>query len=168
MCLHIKYTNSSPSPPSSEPLCLQSLAGSAWMQQLDTQSTARGLAGPANAGKCWEPAHFIVLRLVGTCPIKHKKTLFSFHLKFTPVQKILSCISLSLFSFAFAPLLIPINCLEPYLQTLVSSTQTSLSSFRADINAQSLLQKAHTPTFPQKPIIFVDYRVVTNKQLQSF
>lgn len=58
----------------------------------------------------------------------------SFHLKFTPVWKILSCISLSLFSFAFAPLLIPINCLEPYLQTPVSSTQTSLFSFRVDIN----------------------------------
>lgn len=87
------------------PLCLQSLAESAWMQQLDTGSTARGLAGPANAGKCWEPAHFVVLRLVGTCPIKHTRLLlfpFEVHTSLeSPVLYITFPFQLCLCSFAY-------------------------------------------------------------------
>jgi len=39
--------------------------------------------------------------------------------------------------------------------------------FRVGIRMSSVLQKAHTSLISQNPNIFVDYRMVTNKQLQS-
>ena len=53
-------------------LCLQrATAGTALMQQSDMQNRDQGLVGQANTMKCWEPKCFIVLRLTGTCPVKH-------------------------------------------------------------------------------------------------
>jgi len=88
MCLAIKYKIYLLQP---QPyklgrlLCLQkATAGSAPIQQSDMRNRDQGLVVQANTTKCWEPACFVVLRLTGTCPIKHQN-LFFFHLKFTPV-----------------------------------------------------------------------------------
>lgn len=116
-------------------LCLQrATAGSALMQQSHMQNRDQGLVGQANAMKRWEPPCFIVLRLTGTCSIKHQTLLFPFEVH-TSLENPVLYITF-FFSFAFTLLFIQMNSLEPYLQDSVFMTQTSLFSFRDGLQSR--------------------------------
>lgn len=109
MHLDIKYTYFNPNSTSCRVYCVCKVtAGSALMQQSDTENRDQGLVGQANTTKCREPECFMVLRLTGMCPRKHQKTLvFPFD-----VHTILENPVLHInffFRFAFTLLFIPMS-----------------------------------------------------------